>query len=74
MCANVAAFEEAGRDAFYATLFAADTVDEMLDQMRLFSRYVRPAFRIRASCNSRFYSNPRGHSQRMPIKSRKEDQ
>ena len=44
VCAKVAAFEEAGLDAFYATLFVADTVEQMLDQMRLFTRYVLPAF------------------------------
>ena len=44
VCAKVAAFEDAGLDAFYATLFVADTVEEMLDQMRLFARYVLPAF------------------------------
>ena len=44
VCAKVATFEEAGLDAFYATLFVANTVDEMLDQMRLFARYVLPAF------------------------------
>ncbi len=44
VCAKVAAFEEAGLDAFYATLFVADTVDEMLHQMRLFARYVLAAF------------------------------
>jgi probable F420-dependent oxidoreductase len=47
VCAKVAAFEEAGLDALYATLFVANTVDEMLDQMRLFARYVLPAFRDR---------------------------
>jgi probable F420-dependent oxidoreductase len=44
VCAKVAAFQEAGLDGFYATLFVANTVDEMLDQMRLFARYVLPAF------------------------------
>ncbi len=44
VCAKVAAFAEAGLDAFYATLFVANSVDEMLDQMRLFARYVLPAF------------------------------
>jgi alkanesulfonate monooxygenase SsuD/methylene tetrahydromethanopterin reductase-like flavin-dependent oxidoreductase (luciferase family) len=44
VCAKVAAFEEAGLDGFFATLFVADTVDEMLEQMRLFARYVLPAF------------------------------
>jgi len=45
VCAKVAAFEEAGLDGFFATLFVANTVDEMLEQMRLFARYVMPAFR-----------------------------
>ena len=44
VCAKVAAFEEAGLDGFFATLFVANTVDEMLEQMRLFARYVMPAF------------------------------
>jgi alkanesulfonate monooxygenase SsuD/methylene tetrahydromethanopterin reductase-like flavin-dependent oxidoreductase (luciferase family) len=44
VCAKVAAFEEAGLDGFFATLFVANTVDEMLEQMRLFARYVIPAF------------------------------
>ena len=44
VCAKVAAFEESDLDAFYATLFVADTVDEMLNQMRLFARYVIPPF------------------------------
>jgi alkanesulfonate monooxygenase SsuD/methylene tetrahydromethanopterin reductase-like flavin-dependent oxidoreductase (luciferase family) len=44
VCAKVAAFEAAGLDGFFATLFVANTVDEMLEQMRLFARYVIPAF------------------------------
>jgi len=44
VCAKVAAFEEAGLEGFIATLFVANTVDEMLEQMRLFARYVLPAF------------------------------
>ena len=44
VCAKVAAFEEAGLDGFYAVLFVANTVDEMAEQMRLFARYVIPAF------------------------------
>jgi probable F420-dependent oxidoreductase len=44
VCAKVAAFEEAGLEGFFATLFVANTVDEMLEQMRLFARYVIPAF------------------------------
>ncbi|GIH18887.1 LLM class flavin-dependent oxidoreductase [Rugosimonospora africana] len=44
VCDKVAAFEKAGLDHFCATLFVADTVEEMLDQVRLFARYVMPAF------------------------------
>ena len=44
VCAKVAAFEEARLDGFFATLFVANTVDEMLEQMRLFARHVLPAF------------------------------
>jgi alkanesulfonate monooxygenase SsuD/methylene tetrahydromethanopterin reductase-like flavin-dependent oxidoreductase (luciferase family) len=44
VCAKAAAFEEAGLDGFFATLFVANTVDEMLEQMRLFAHYVLPAF------------------------------
>jgi probable F420-dependent oxidoreductase len=44
VCVKVAGFEEAGLDGFFATLFVANTVDEMLEQMRLFARYVLPAF------------------------------
>ncbi|VBA60187.1 hypothetical protein [Mycobacterium attenuatum] len=44
VCAKVAAFERAGLDGFYATLFVANTVSEMLEQMRLFAKYVIPAF------------------------------
>jgi len=40
----VAAFERAGLDHFCATLFVGNTVDELLDQMRTFARYVLPAF------------------------------
>jgi probable F420-dependent oxidoreductase len=50
VCAKVAAFEQAGLDGFYATLFVANTVDEMLEQMRLFARYVLPAFADRGQC------------------------
>lgn len=45
VCAKVEKFAEAGLDGFFATLFVANTVDEMLDQMRLFARHVIPAFR-----------------------------
>ena len=44
VCAKVAAFEDAGLDGFFATLFVANAVDEMLEQMRLFARHVLPAF------------------------------
>jgi probable F420-dependent oxidoreductase len=44
VCAKVAAFQETGVDGFFATLFVANTVDEMLEQMRLFARHVMPAF------------------------------
>jgi alkanesulfonate monooxygenase SsuD/methylene tetrahydromethanopterin reductase-like flavin-dependent oxidoreductase (luciferase family) len=44
VCAKVAPFESAGLDGFYATLFVANTVDEMLEQMHLFARHVIPAF------------------------------
>ena len=44
VCEKVAEFEKAGLDGFFATLFVANTVDEMLHQMRLFARYVIPAF------------------------------
>jgi hypothetical protein len=33
-----------GLDGLYATLFVANTVDEMVEQMHLFARYVMPAF------------------------------
>ncbi|ORW84272.1 hypothetical protein AWC22_13600 [Mycobacterium riyadhense] len=49
VCAKVAAFEEAGLDGFYATLFVANTADEMLEQMRLFARHVIPAFPDRST-------------------------
>lgn len=44
VCEKVAAFEQAGLDHFCATLFVGNTLDEMLDQMRAFARYVLPAF------------------------------
>jgi probable F420-dependent oxidoreductase len=49
VCAKVAAFRDAGLDGFFATLFVANTVDEMLEQMRLFARHVMPAFQTAAS-------------------------
>ena len=49
VCAKVAAFDAAGLDGFFATLFVANTVDEMLEQMRLFARYVLPAFPEKSS-------------------------
>ncbi len=39
VCGKVAAFEDAGLDRFYATLFVANTVDEMADQR---TRTTRP--------------------------------
>jgi probable F420-dependent oxidoreductase len=44
VCEKVAAFEQAGLNHFCATLFVGNTVEEMLDQMRAFARYVIPAF------------------------------
>jgi hypothetical protein len=44
VCEKVAAFEQAGLDHFCATLFVGNTVNEVRDQMRMFSRYVLPAF------------------------------
>jgi probable F420-dependent oxidoreductase len=44
VCEKVAAFVQAGLDHFSATLFVGNTVEEMLDQMRAFARYVIPAF------------------------------
>ena len=44
VCEKVAAFERAGLDHFCATLFVGNTVDEVLDQMRTFARYVVPVF------------------------------
>lgn len=44
VCEKVAAFERAGLDHFCATLFVGNTVNEVRDQMRMFSRYVLPAF------------------------------
>jgi probable F420-dependent oxidoreductase len=44
VCEKVAAFERAGLEHFCATLFVGNTVDEVLDQMRTFARYVLPAF------------------------------
>ena len=44
VCEKVAAFERAGLQHFCATLFVGNTVDEVLDQMRSFARYVLPAF------------------------------
>ena len=44
VCEKVAAFERAGLDHFCASLFVGNTVDELLEQMRVFARYVLPAF------------------------------
>ena len=64
VCAKVASFEEAGLDGFFATLFVANTVDEMLEQMRLFARYVLPAFpdMSRTASMSTSSSSGRGRS------------
>ncbi|WP_405071386.1 LLM class flavin-dependent oxidoreductase [Kribbella sp. NBC_01510] len=44
VCAKVEAYREAGLEHFCATLFVGTTVDELIDQMRLFARDVMPAF------------------------------
>ena len=44
VCAKVQVYQEAGLDHFCASLFVGNTVDELLDQMRLFARHVLPAF------------------------------
>ena len=44
VCQKVAAFEHAGLEHFCATLFVANTVGDMLDQIRAFARHVIPAF------------------------------
>ena len=44
MCAKVETYREAGLEHFFATLFVGTTVDELIDQMRLFARHVMPAF------------------------------
>ncbi|MEV5967416.1 LLM class flavin-dependent oxidoreductase [Kribbella sp. NPDC051952] len=44
VCAKVQAYQEAGLEHFCASLFVGNTVDEMLEQMRLFAKYVVPAF------------------------------
>jgi probable F420-dependent oxidoreductase len=44
VCEKVAAFERAGVEHFCATLLVGNTVDEVLDQMGTFARYVLPAF------------------------------
>ena len=44
VCEKVAAFEHAGVQHFCATLFVGNTIDEVVDQMRSFARYVLPAF------------------------------
>ncbi|TCC62908.1 LLM class flavin-dependent oxidoreductase [Kribbella pittospori] len=44
VCAKVQAYQEAGLEHFCASLFVGNTVDEMLDQLRMFAKYVMPAF------------------------------
>jgi probable F420-dependent oxidoreductase len=44
VCEKVAAFAQAGVTHFCATLFVGNTVDDLVEQMRLFARYVLPAF------------------------------
>ena len=44
VCEKVSAFDAAGLHGFHATLFVASTVDEMLQHIGLFARYVIPAF------------------------------
>ena len=44
VCAKVQAYQEAGLDHFCASLFVGNTVDELIEQMRLFARHVMPAF------------------------------
>lgn len=44
VCEKVAAFGRAGLDAFTATLFVGNTLEEMLEQIRLFARHVISAF------------------------------
>jgi len=45
ICRRIAALEAAGVEHLAATMFVGNTVDEMLDQIRLFARTVMPAFR-----------------------------
>lgn len=44
VCKKVATFAQAGVTHFCATLFVGNTVDDLLNQMRTFARYVIPAF------------------------------
>jgi alkanesulfonate monooxygenase SsuD/methylene tetrahydromethanopterin reductase-like flavin-dependent oxidoreductase (luciferase family) len=44
VCEKVAAFAQAGVSHFCATLFVGNTVDDLVEQMRSFARYVLPAF------------------------------
>jgi alkanesulfonate monooxygenase SsuD/methylene tetrahydromethanopterin reductase-like flavin-dependent oxidoreductase (luciferase family) len=44
VCEKVAAFQRAGVEHFCASLFVGNTMDEVLDEMRAFARYVLPAF------------------------------
>ena len=44
VCEKVAAYERAGVEHLTALLFVGNTVDEMRDQVRMFAKYVIPAF------------------------------
>jgi alkanesulfonate monooxygenase SsuD/methylene tetrahydromethanopterin reductase-like flavin-dependent oxidoreductase (luciferase family) len=44
ICAKVSEYEKAGLEHFCASLFVGNTVEEILDQMRMFARHVIPAF------------------------------
>jgi len=44
VCAKVQAYQDAGLEHFCASLFVGNTVDELIEQMRMFAKYVMPAF------------------------------
>jgi probable F420-dependent oxidoreductase len=44
ICEKVAAYDRAGVEHLTVLLFVANTVDEMREQMRMFAKYVLPAF------------------------------
>lgn len=44
VCKKVATFAQAGVTHFCATLFVGNTVDDLVEQMRIFARFVLPAF------------------------------